>query len=516
MRRVGAAILWLWIAVPGVACSQEVTLEARDGALSISGRILGYDGTFYRLETEFGEVSVDGTRVTCTGAACPDIDAFVPELRISGSAAVGDILLPVLLETFAVRRGLSLTRVDSADDTTFEIREEADGAILSRVTLTLSTSDEGFADLIADEADLIVSRREITTDEALFARQAGRGDLTNAGRSRILALDAIVPAVAVGNRVGTISIDALRAVVSGEIVDWTDLGGDPGSIRLHVTDPGSGLLQAFLRLAMQRGEVALPGGTVVHEDDATLAMAVAEDPAALGLAAFSRLGNVQPLIVAGQCGKRVEADFLTLKSEDYPLTAPIFLYAPMRRLSGLARDFVEYVTSPAAQPVIRRAGFVDQFPEAIPLEAQGRRLAYAISSAGEQVSLQDLQRLVEAMDGKVRLSLSFRFEGGSTELDAQSRANVELLAEALERGVFDDRSLTFAGFSDGAGDALTNLSLSRDRAGVVRDAVRAAIDDLDRDLVSLETAAFGEAMPMACDRTDWGARVNRRVEVWLD
>jgi phosphate transport system substrate-binding protein len=33
--------------------------------------------------------------------------------------------------------------------------------------------------------------------------------------------------------------------------------------------------------------------------------------------------------------------------------------------------------------------------------------------------------------------------------------------------------------------------------------------------VRLRAEAYGEALPMACDDSDWGRRVNRRVEVWL-
>jgi phosphate transport system substrate-binding protein len=32
----------------------------------------------------------------------------------------------------------------------------------------------------------------------------------------------------------------------------------------------------------------------------------------------------------------------------------------------------------------------------------------------------------------------------------------------------------------------------------------------------MRTAAFGEALPMACEDTDWGRAVNRRVEVWVE
>ncbi len=49
----------------------------------------------------------------------------------------------------------------------------------------------------------------------------------------------------------------------------------------------------------------------------------------------------------------------------------------------------------------------------------------------------------------------------------------------------------------------------------MRDAVLAAAKTPGELRVALEVEAFGEALPMACDDSDWGRQVNRRVEVWL-
>ena len=138
---------------------------------------------------------------------------------------------------------------------------------------------------------------------------------------------------------------------------------------------------------------------------------------------------------------------------------PMYLYLPERRLPLLAREFLSYLRTDSAQFVTRRAGFVDQALTRIPMDDQGDRMANAISASGAEVDLLELKRLVDGLNGKDRLSISFRFEGGSTLLDAPSLSNVALLAKALESGRFDGRTMMFVGFSDGQGAAAQNLGL---------------------------------------------------------
>ena len=50
---------------------------------------------------------------------------------------------------------------------------------------------------------------------------------------------------------------------------------------------------------------------------------------------------------------------------------------------------------------------------------------------------------------------------------------------------------------------------------MVRDAALKAAEVISLDRIDIATTAFGEAMPMACDDTDWGRDMNRRVEIWV-
>ncbi len=129
--------------------------------------------------------------------------------------------------------------------------------------------------------------------------------------------------------------------------------------------------------------------------------------------------------------------------------------------------------------------------------------------------LAELQRLAEVMAGADRLSLTFRFEDGASTLDAHSRENLNDLAQLLAVGQFRGQEMILAGFADGSGDPVANLALSRARAEGVAAALRLAVPDLPEGQAPVRVEAFGEALPMACDNTPAGRRLNRRVEVWL-
>lgn len=513
-RAAVCAALLLFVS-PKFAQAQDVTLSSPDGVVEITGNLLGFDGEFYRVETKFGELTLDGSGVSCDGPGCPSLSDFVAEVTLSGSANMAEVLLPALIEGFALRNGYQTRRETlSGGDFDYTLLRP-DGAPAARFSFLVGTTDDGFRDLIAQEADIVMALREMRPGEQTQARAVGLGDMTTASRSRIVALDAMVPVVSRENPVTRISLPQLAAVFSGEIDNWQVLGGPDAPISLHLPVAGSGMTQAFQDRVLAASDRQLAGGLRYHEREKNLVRRVATDPFAIGMASFSDTGTARMLTLTGPCGFSLRANRRGIKTEDYPLTAPMFLYLPQRRLPKVARDFLGYVRGPGAQIVIRRAGFVDQAPEMISLNAQGDRLSNAILAAGPEVDLAELQRLVQVLSGFQRLSISFRFETGSARPDAQSRSNIAQLARALETGLYDGKTLKFIGFSDGEGPASGNRAIAIKRAKGVQRAVLEAAETIGVERVDLEVDGFGEALPMACDDSDWGRQVNRRVEVWV-
>ena len=509
-----AALFIRCIALP--AAAQDVTLRTPDAGFEISGTFLGFDGEFYRLDTRYGELTLDGRGLDCLGPGCPSLTGYVAEISVSGSATVGAVLMPALIEAFALRSGLDARR-DDDDEThiTYTLLGRGDGMPVARFFFRVTNTDEGFADLLADEADIVMSLREVRPSEVALAREIGLGDLTDANRSRVLALDAVIPIVAATNPVQDVSLRDLARVLSGEVRNWAVLGGPDAPIRLHLRDEPSGVSQWIEDRLLDPAGLTLTPDLLRHDSNEALDRAVAGDPHGLGLATFSEVSAARALGLTGACGFSLRGTRRTIKTEDYPLTAPMFLYMPARRLPKIGRDFLAFTRSPPAQIVIRRAGFVDQAPEEIGVDLQGDRFANAIRVARGETGLTELQRMTDALAPMRRLSTSFRFEAGSSRLDAQSRSNVQQLARAIEEGQYNGRSIRFVGFSDGEGAADQNLAIAQRRAETVRDAVMQATEQRGQTEIDIGTDAFGEAMPMACDETIWGRQVNRRVEVWV-
>lgn len=509
-----AALSLFMLAWPVAA--QDVTLTSSDGAVELSGNLLGFDGEFYRIDTIYGELTVDGSGVNCEGPGCPNLDQYVARLTFSGTPVIGRVLMPGLLEAFAIKNGLNLERKVASDiEFTYQITDKANAQLVGEFTFRMTNSDEGFADLLANEADIVMSMREVRPEEVKLGREAGLGDMSVKGRNRVIALDALVPIVSPTNPVQDITLPHLADVYSGKLTNWALLGGPDAPIAVHIMDERTGLGQATIDQVLKPARATLDENAVRHSSDLALLDAVMADPFAIGVTSQSDTGNTWPLALKGECGFAMEATRRAVKTEDYPLTAPLFLYMPARRFPKLTREFLTYLRDPSAQLVIRRAGFVDQSPEEIEINAQGDRFANAIARAGDEVTLSELQNMVQTLAPLRRLTTTFRFEPGSARLDAQSRSNVLQLARSLELGHYDARRLVFVGFSDGQGPASANLKIARQRAEAVMKAVTRVAETANLSRIGIETTAFGEAMPMACDNSEWGRRVNRRVEVWV-
>lgn len=304
------------------AFAQDVTLTSDGGGLNVVGRMIGFDGENIQIESKFGPLTLRYDAVTCTGDTCPDLETYVPELRLSGARRMGDILMPAMVEGFAWPKGFAV-RFDDTDAGFVQTLMDSDQGV-ARFVFHVTNTDEGFADLIAHEADIVMSVREVRTAEVDRARDAGLGRLDGARQSRIVGLDALVPVVSSMSEARHISLADLSDAFAGETLNWSALGGPDVPMTLHLGPQNDGQMQRFIDDTL--GVVGKPlGGNVVrHGDHDGVVRAVAADAGALGILPFRDVGITQSIALRDACGFISAPRLTALKTEDYPLTAPMF------------------------------------------------------------------------------------------------------------------------------------------------------------------------------------------------
>lgn len=409
-------------------------------------------------------------------------------LRLHGSNTVGEALAPALVEAWLRAEGFEHIR---REGTAFEESEwhARRGDSRRVVQIHAHGSSTGFADLISGTADVAMSSRPVKSSEmAALPRMA---ELDRPGQEFVLALDGIAIIVHPRHPFEELGKDRVRDLFSGRIRDWSQIRGSyGGAVKLHARDDRSGTYDSFKTLVL--GDAALSSSAKRYESTEELAAAVAADPMAIGFVGLSGLRGVRALAISDGGGAllpKVEE----VAVEDYPLSRRLFLYVP-KEAPPLARRFAEFASSPAAQPIVQKIGFVDQAIR-----------AYAVP-VREDAPDAYRQWITDAE----RLSLNFRFGEGARMLDSKTMMDLDRLATFLKQPELRDRSLILLGFSD-AVETLPAMSLfmSTDRADYIASLL------LDRGVAPRRVRGLGSVAPVASNDSPTGRQRNRRVEVWL-
>lgn len=501
---MAATVATLLFQTGDAARAQDVTLSSVDGTITVSGDLIAYDGEYLRLETEFGPLTLDARGLNCTGPGCPLLNGGVAEVSIEGAQVVAEHLFPVVLATFAQVQGLELTETRGTGETLFDLRNsDGDGPVM-RLRLRASSSDAGLLALVSGETELALSLTPLQDADFLL---------------HVLALDAFVPVASTEGEITRISVSELLALMQDARGRGAMAGEGPETeLTLHLRNPDAGEHHALGARLHAIGIDSLTDGAIRHRSNGGLARAVARDPFALGMTLRSQAPELLSVPMIDACGLPVTPEPFALKAGAYPLTQPLYAIQLRQRLPLRLRQLLEFFSSPEAGQAIRAAGFTEARPEQAPAAGQGLRLIRSLrlpENGDAEVFLDNLRMVGDLMLETRQLSLAFRFEPGTAQIDATSLVNIRQLARDIEAGVYDGHEIILAGFSDAVGDADANRRLSLRRAEAVLTVVEEAAPLRDPARVELSAEGMGILLPVACNEAEWGRALNRRVEVWL-
>jgi len=414
-------------------------------------------------------------------------------LRIHGSNTVGEKLSPALVEGFLRSRGASaiVTLPGSAPVAKTMVATIAGRPRPVGVEIHAHGSSTAFSDLSSGTADLGQSSRRIKPEEVASLAEK-HGDLSKPGSEHVVALDGLAVIVHPQNPVTSLSIDQIAKVFAGKIRNWSELGGSPTPIVLYARDDVSGTWDTFKHLVLAPAGLELEASARRFESSGELSDSVARDTGGIGFIGLPYVRGSKALSVSAQTGGfALVPTAFTVGTEDYPLSRRLYFYSPAGSTNETMREFVDFALSDPGQEIVRQVGFVSQN---VALERP--RIDAAVPSEYRQAT----------NDGE-RLSLNFRFESNSENLDGKALRDLERVVAFLDRD--RSREIVLFGFTDDRGDDRANAVLSRKRAEVVARALEA------RGVHSQQVHGFGEALPVASNATDEGRNRNRRVEVWV-
>lgn len=167
-----------------------------------------------------------------------------------------------------------------------------------------------------------------------------------------IALDGIAIIVNNASKVEDLTVDQLKQMFTGEITNWSEVGGGDGEIVLIGREAGSGTRDGFESIVDVKD-----GCKYAQELTATGAVisAVEANPLAIGYASLSAVGDTVKMVTVGG----VECSEETVKDGSYEVQRPfVFVTNKSVTLSEQAQAFFDFATSADAADLIRTAGAV--------------------------------------------------------------------------------------------------------------------------------------------------------------
>lgn len=202
-------------------------------------------------------------------------------------------------------------------------------------------SGSGITAVLEGRCDIGLSSRALKDDEKAQG-------LTET----VLAYDGIAIIVNPENTVEDLTVDRIASIYTGEITNWSEVGGADGEIVLIGREAGSGTRDGFESITgtkdacKYRQELTSTGDVITT---------VANNPNAIGYASLASVKDTVKVLKVG--GVTPTED--TVKDGTYLIQRPfVFVTKADTKLSDTAQKFFDYAMSYAASSIISKAGAV--------------------------------------------------------------------------------------------------------------------------------------------------------------
>ena len=281
------------------------------------------------------------------------------------------LILTLALSLTALTGCGSKTETPADTNTDNSAQTEAPATLSGSVSTNGSTSMEKVIgalseQFMADNSGVTVTYDPTGSGAGIEAASNGSADIGLASRAlkdeekvgglteTVVALDGIAVIVNADSKVADLTVEQIGKIFTGEITDWSEVGGDAGTISCIGREAGSGTRDGFESITGTKDackldqELTSTGGVIE---------AVAGNPNAIGYASLSAVegkNTVKAVTVGG-----VACTEETVLNGSYAIQRPFVLVTKTgETLSPAAQAFFDYATSSAASQLIKAAGAV--------------------------------------------------------------------------------------------------------------------------------------------------------------
>lgn len=243
------------------------------------------------------------------------------------------------------------------------------GGQAQQITITGSTSVTPFAEQLAElyehqHSSTKINIQGLGSSAGIQAAENGTVEIGMSSRhleadeeqaleAVEIARDALAIIVNPSNPTMSLTAEQVRSIFSGEITNWSQVGGPDAPIVIVTREAGSGTYGAFEELVMNS---VLPAQRALRQgSNGAVRQIVAEDPNAIGYISLGIVDqSVKPIAIDG-----VQASTAAVIEGQYNLVRPfLFVYRKGATLSPLAQQFLDYVLSSEGQSTLTQAGLI--------------------------------------------------------------------------------------------------------------------------------------------------------------
>jgi phosphate transport system substrate-binding protein len=219
------------------------------------------------------------------------------------------------------------------------------------IQVTGGGSGVGIAALINGGTDICEASRPMKPAEKALVRSRHGKDV----KEIPVALDGLAIYISESNPLKSITEPQLKAIYTGKITNWRDLGGKDARIVSYGRENSSGTYQFFKEHVLNNEDFAheiqtLPGtGAIVN--------AVSKDPASIGYGGIAYASGIRVIPVnRDEKSEAVMPSLDTVKSGQYPLSRNLFFYT-IGEPTGDVKAFIDWVLGPEGQKLCATVGY---------------------------------------------------------------------------------------------------------------------------------------------------------------